>query len=419
MENSRFKENIISLGLLQGANYVIPLATSLYLIKTVGPERFGLIAFSLAIVSYFVILTDFGFNFSGVRQVSINRESRAQVSEIYGSITYVKIGLTLLSLLALLLLTVFVDRMAKDRAIYFVTFGIVIGQVLMPTWLFQGLEEMRFVSLLNILGKAFAAILIFTLVHAPSDYLYVPAVNSVVSIITGLVALARVRLHCKVELKHPKLTDVFYQVRISSTLFLANVSSSLYTITTVFILGMFAGNESVGIFSAADKVIQAAKGIFYPVTQAMYPISSKKFHNSPSDGVRFAAKIGIPLTGAMFIVSTVIFLFSSFLVSILYGDKYRTAIGILQIMAFLPVTICASNFLGVQILLNVGKQVVFRNILAIAAVFSVIICSLLISMLGARGAAISVLIVEIFITALMLYSVTGVIQKIRQNEYCN
>lgn len=419
MEISKFKHNIISLGMLQAANYIIPLATSLYLIKTVGPERFGLIAFSLAIVSYFVILTDFGFNFSGVRQVSITRENRAQVSEIYSSITYVKIGLTLLSFLVLSLLTVFVERMAKDGGIYFVTFGIVVGQVLMPTWLFQGLEEMRFISLLNIVGKAISAVLIFVLVHTPSDYLYVPGINSVVSIIMGVIALTRVRLHCKVELKSPKLKDIIYQVKVSSTLFLANVSSSLYTITTVFILGMFAGNEAVGIFSAADKVIQAAKGIFYPVTQAMYPISSKKFHTNPADGVQFAAKIGIPLTGTMFVVSTIIFLSSSFLVSILYGEKYRTAADILQIMAFLPAIICASNFLGVQILLNVGKQIVFRNILAIAAICSVIMCTLLVSNLGARGAAISVLMVEILITALMFYSASGVVQKIKQNEYCN
>ena len=241
-DKKRLLSNFISLSVLQGANYILPLITLPYLVRVLGPEKFGLIMFAQAFIQYFVILTDYGFNLSATREISIHRENKGKVSEIFSSVMTIKFILMIVSIIILSVVIFSFEKFRNDWGIYFLTFGMVAGQVLFPVWFFQGMERMKYITFLNILAKLIFTVAIFVFIHEASDYIYVPLINSLGFIVAGILAMWIVFRNFKVSFKLPCFYDIKYQLSDGWHLFVSTVGVSLYRSADTVILGLFSSN---------------------------------------------------------------------------------------------------------------------------------------------------------------------------------
>jgi PST family polysaccharide transporter len=157
----------------------------------------------------------------------------------------------------------------------------------------------------------------------------------------------------------------------------------------------------VGYFAAADKIIQAVKGLYAPVSQAIFPLIGKKIHEDKQAGLAFVGKVTWIVGTGMFVISAILLIFAEPIVYLLLGVQYQQSVLLLQVMAFLPFIIALSNMFGIQTMLNLGYKQAFSRILVAAAILGVGLSLVLVPIYEGFGSALTMLTVEVFVTALM------------------
>ncbi len=398
---NKLAENIISLFIIKGLEYILALITFPYLVRILQVENFGAVVFTQGIIQYFVLFTDYGFNLLGPKEIA-QHDNTEERGKIFASIFGAKLILLLVSTIIFICMIIGIKYFKNiDIALYSVVYIMVVGNVIFPIWFFQGIQRMRYITIVNIIGRIFSVACIFYYVRDPSDYILAGFFQAIVPIIAGFCSWIILWKSYREVFILPKYQDIKLVFIDAWEIFTSTIAINLYTASNIVFLGILTNNTVVGYFSGAQKIISSINGLISPITQAIYPYVSKLANNSKIDTLNFLRKVILVLGGGNLIGSILIFIFAEWIVDLLLGDGYEQSILLLRILSFLPFIISLSNIFGIQTMLVFGMKKQFNKILLSSAVINTIIVLPMIYFYQAIGVSISMTITEIFVTVTM------------------
>ena len=368
--------------------------------SVLGIEIFGLLAFATATINYFSILGDYGFNLTATREVSIHRGSKEKLTEIYSSVMTIKFLLLLLGFIVLVLLTTFFDKFSQDYLLYYYTYGIVFGKFLFPVWFFQGMEKMKYISILNIIAKSIFLIAIFVLVNEKDDFYLVPVFNSLGFIIAGFIALFYIHKKFEISFKIQSKEILLFYLKDGWHIFISRVAVLLYTSNNIIILGLLTNNTSVGFYSVAEKVTSAISSLGSIINRVIFPHLSEVWIRDKKNYHRQFVSVIKPLIITMLFISLILFIASPYIISFLSGGKQiNESITVLKILS-IAVLLFPLGSIFTQSFVTQNKNNLVTKVTLYTTLINLILVLILVYKFDFYGLAYAVVCVQFFQTLL-------------------
>lgn len=365
--NSLIVQNTGYLTFIECIRLILPFVALPYIIRTVGIERYGMVAFAYSIISYFSIFINFGLDISSVKEVAVLRDNKKELNYLVTSVLSIKFVLLLTSFAALLLGITFIPVLSEYKTLLLFTFIACLSEILFPIWYFQGIEKMKYISLISSSSILLYTVSVFLFIHHQDDYIYVPLLQSLSRIAVGLFGFIVLIKAEGVRFHFPPLSQTVQVFKNAVPFFLSRVSVVYNSNLAKTISGLFLSMESVAAFDIAQKVSQF---VLIPVNMlhhATYP------HISRTRNKVFIKKYLYLCAVLGFVLSVVLFILSPLLIQIFTNENVGEATTILRVLCLYTCSDTVTICLGACTLVAFGFPKPFNE----SVIWSTVVLSLL------------------------------------------
>jgi PST family polysaccharide transporter len=408
LKNSDLKSlvhNFFSLSILNVINYAFPLILVPHLTKVLGVENFGKYVFSFAIIQYATLFVSYGFDYSATKYVTINREDLHKLSSIFLNVLFLRLIIAFICAIIIYFSCKLIFDNAADFNLYLNGIGVFIGYALTPLWFFQGMEKMKFVTIINFISKIISTLLVFTFVNNKNDLEIVNLFFSIGSIISGILSVFLAIDIFKLKLNIPKLSDLKNHLFEGWSLFLSTVFMSMYRESNVLMLGAFTNYKIVGYYSIAEKIIKAIQSVISPFTNILFPFFGRKLNVKNEEENTLAIFFTFTKYYSIFIFALVVVLFfsSNFIFNTFFGSSFVFSILNFKILTLVVFFGGLNYLLGIVGLINLGFEKQFTDSVFISSIISVLLGYFLISNFKDIGASLTMTLTEVILFCLIIY----------------
>jgi PST family polysaccharide transporter len=392
--SSSVGRNVISLYVLQFGNYVLPLATVPYLVRVLGPEKFGLVAFGQGLMAYFSLAVNYGFDWSCTRKVALHRDDPELVNQIAANVWGAKALLCAATLVLLLILLTLLPGLRAEAPLLLVLYVSVLGSMLFPAWLFQGLERMSAISVTNLCARTLGAVAIFLFIRRPADFLIYAIIFSAQGLVAGLIGAGVAFKMFQLHLFLPSWRGVLQEISESTPLFCTTAAIGLYTSGNAFILGLLTSPVVVGYYSGAEKIVTSVLGLIGPLFQALFPHITKLAGQSREFALR-AARKALFLLGTFGLgMTTIVICAAPLIVRILLGPRYTDSIGVLRILAVNIFNVSVATVWSTLVMISFKRDRAVMILVLLSGCLNLALAFILVPLYAEKGMATAVVCAE-------------------------
>lgn len=341
-------ENFSYITLLEIFLLIAPLITYPYLVRVIGMELYGVVITAQVLASYASKIIDFGSNSVCAKHVSINRHNKDMLSEIVCSVLTVRAALWVLILLMYIIIVLSVPSYREHFILFFLSYGLTFNDVLFPQYFFQGIEKMKYSTIINISVKLFFICLVFFFVKEPSDYLYVPLLYTIGYAGAGIFALYTIFYKMHMSFFLPKGSTMKVYVLDSLPLFATDLICTVKDKFSYFLLGPLAGMGSVVVYDLGLKINTLLTKPVQIISTVLFPRFAK---NRNIEMIKKVAWI-VTLISVLLVILTNIFL--PWIVKFFIEEEVDLIT--LRVFTIAPILVSISSFITSNLFVAFGHN---------------------------------------------------------------
>ncbi|QDZ69677.1 flippase [Pediococcus pentosaceus] len=378
---------------------LIPLITTPYLARVLGPTGVGINAYTNSIIQYFILFGSIGVNLYGNRQIAFVRDDKDKMTKTFYEIFLMRIMTIVLAYAAFL---IFLMTTGSYHIYYLAQSVSIIAAAFDISWFFMGVENFGVTVLRNLVVKIITLISIFTFVKSFDDLNIYIMILSLSLLIGNITLFPNLRRYIgKVKFKNLR---IWQHLKPSMILFVPQIATQIYLVVNKTMLGSMTSVQAAGYFDQSDKMIKMILAVVTATGTVMLPHVANAFMKGEVEKTKqflynsfsFVTALSVPM---MFGIAAI----SKKFVPLFFTDKFLAVTPLMMIESVVILLIAWSNALGTQYLLPTNQNGAFTKSVVLGAVVNIIVNIPFIMLWGALGATISTVLSELAVTGYQLY----------------
>lgn len=404
---SRIFINSAWLFILQIFNTIVPLVTLPYITRILGTSNYGVFSLSLNWITYFQVIVEYGFGFTGVKKVSVRDTERDKINlqKLYSNIITARIILLFITYVLMNSISIFTHVSINQYISMNILFIMIIGIAFQLTWLFQGMQDMKVITIINAISRLFSVILIFLLIKEPKHIYVYCFCYSTTFVLSALIGIIYANRKYGLRIKMSKITDAFLELKDGWDLFISQAISKIFSGFGITILGFVTTSNMIGIYSAISKIPFVLILFFSPISQALFPYISIQFNNSFNKAENAVKKfLKYTILGFCTIGLGIIF-FREEIVSIVFGESYQEYADLIIPLIIWTIISIVNNFLGPQYLVASGNSRLYSKAFSISIMITIFLNIILGYKYNIYGIAFASVLGEFLLMILLIFNI--------------
>ncbi|MCQ9196978.1 flippase [Pediococcus pentosaceus] len=378
---------------------LIPLITTPYLARVLGPTGVGINAYTNSIIQYFILFGSIGVNLYGNRQIAFVRDDKDKMTKTFYEIFLMRIMTIVLAYAAFL---IFLMTTGSYHIYYLAQSVSIIAAAFDISWFFMGVENFGVTVLRNLVVKIITLFSIFIFVKSFNDLNIYIMILSLSLLIGNLTLFPNLRRYIgKAKFRNLK---IWQHLKPAMVLFVPQIATQIYLVVNKTMLGSMTSVQSAGYFDQSDKMIKMILAVVTATGTVMLPHVANAFMKGEVEKTKqflynsfsFVTALSVPM---MFGIAAVARKF----VPLFFTDKFLAVTPLMMIESVVILLIAWSNALGTQYLLPTNQNGAFTKSVVLGAVVNIIVNIPFIMLWGALGATISTVLSELAVTGYQLY----------------
>ena len=392
MKQRSLKVNAVLNGIKQCCTILFPFITFPYVSRVLGNSGYGKYSFSQSVTSYFLLIAALGINTYSIREGAKIREDKKEITKFCSQVFSINIISAVFSYVCLLIVLIVSTKIGgyspyiliQSMAILMAAFGI--------NWINSIYEDYLYLTIRYIAVQAIAIVCMFIFVRTSDDVIPYCIITVFATSGGDIINLFYVRRY--VHVKFTFHMDFRKHIVPLIVLFVNSIAVTIYVSSDITMLGFFADDATVGVYSFVSKIYNILKQLVNAIVVVALPRISYVIKNRPEKYDEYVSKIFLAVNILLFPIIIGTFFMSKTMILIAGGAQYVEGNISLKVLSIATLfAIYASIFTNCVLIVSQQEDKCLKSTIA-SALLNVALNFVLIPTIGMVGAAITTVLAE-------------------------